>query len=149
MALLMIPRLIGRLGRGRFSLSTRFILSMAGIVILTTVASVVIFNIMITNQTKDLENKLNSAFNQAQVARPKTEVPPQETVDRMKAILNNTSLTPEAQLAQIRQTSRTDTASYYGVFVNILRDSGLPVSPDIRMVTTTDASGNQVFTTTV
>lgn len=138
------PRMLGRLSRGRFSLSTRFILSMAGIVILTTVASVVIFNIMITNQTKDLENKLNSAFNQAQVARPRTEIPPQETVDRIKTIVNNTSLTPEAQLSQIRQTFRNDAASYYGVFVNILRDSGLPVAPDIRMVTATDSSGNTI-----
>lgn len=141
MVLLTIPRLISRLGHGRFSLSTRFIFSMAGIAILTTVTSVVIFNIMINNQTKDLENKLNTAFGKAQDVRVKTEVPSQETVDRIKAIVNNASLTPDAQLAQIRQTFHKDTASYYGVFVNILRETGLPVSPDIRMVTT-DGAGS-------
>ncbi len=138
MTILTVPRLVSRLVRGRFSLSTRFILSMAGMVILTTVASVVIFNFMINNQTKDLENKLNTAFGQAQDVRKRTEVPSQETMDRIKAIANNTSLTPENQLAQIRQTFRNDVASYYGVFVNILRDTGLPVSPDIRMISTSD-----------
>jgi signal transduction histidine kinase len=132
MVLKTIPRLLGRLGRGRFSLSTRFILSMAGIVILTTVASVVIFNIMINNQTKDLENKLNSAFYQAKDVRKTTEVPAQETIDRIKTIVNDSSLSPETQLAQIRQTFRADAASYYGVFVSILRDTGLPVSTVIK-----------------
>lgn len=133
-----IPRrLISRLSRGRFSLSTRFILSLAGIAILTTVASVVIFNIIITNQTKDLENKLSSAFNQAKDVRKSTEVPAQETVDRLKTIINNSNLTPENQLAQIRQTFRSDAASYYGVFVNILRDTGLPVTTVIRTGSTT------------
>jgi signal transduction histidine kinase len=111
---------------------------MAGIVILTTVASVVIFNIMTTNQTKDLENKLNTAFNQAQDLRKKTEVPSQDTIDKIKTIVNNPGLSADAQLNQIRQTFRNDSASYYGVFVNILRDSGLPVTPDIRMLTNPD-----------
>lgn len=132
----LIPRRI--FSFGRFSLSTRFILSMAGIVILTTLASVVIFNIMTTNQTKDLENKLNLAFNQAQDIRKKMEVPSQETIDKIKTIVNNPNLSADAQLSQIRQTFRNDSASYYGVFVSILRDSGLPVTPDIRMLTNPD-----------
>jgi signal transduction histidine kinase len=144
MALKTIPRLLGRLGRGRFSLSTRFILSMAGIVILTTVASVVIFNIMINNQTKDLENKLNSAFNQAKDVRKTTEVPAQETIDRIKTIVNDSSLSPESQLAQIRQTFRSDAASYYGVFVSILRDTGLPVSTVIKPGSATDPTFDAV-----
>src|SRR5690349_5582792 len=97
----------------RFNLSSRIILSMAGMVFLTALASVVIFNIIITNKTHDLENNFQKTFAQIQDYRKQNQVPPQQSVERLKAVLNNTSLAPETQLDQVRGILRnSDTSSY-------------------------------------
>lgn len=121
-------------GRVRFSLSTRFIMAMAGMVILTALASIVIFYIIITNQTRDLENGIQRAFVQFQDLRKQNQKPPEATIAQLKAILNDSTLTAEAQITQVGRTLGDSDGISPPMFINILRDAGLPVSPQQRTV---------------
>ncbi len=124
---------LNKLGRMRFSLSTRIVLSMAGMVFLAALASVVIFNIIITNKTRDLETNFQKAFAQFQYYRSQNQVPAQTTVDQLKAVLSEPGLSPEAQLDKFRGIVRNSEGNNFRVVQNILRDSGLPISEPFRL----------------
>ncbi len=113
---------------GQFGLSTRIILSMAGVVFLTAIASVVIFNIIITNRTREAENNIQKVFTQIQDYKRQNQVPVQTSIDQIKAAVNNSDLTPEAQLDQVRTAVRNSDSLNFRSIQNILRESGLPVS---------------------
>lgn len=119
------------LSKNRFSLSTRIILAMAGIVGLTAISSVVIFNIIITNQTREVEDKFRKISEQVQEFKKQNPILPQTMLDQVKVILNNPELSAEAQWNQIRNVARTGDMNF-GVVQNILREAGLPVSSGRR-----------------
>lgn len=133
---------LAKLRRVQFSLSSRIILSMAGMVFLTALASVVIFNIIITNKTHDLENNFQKTFAQIQDYRKQNQTPPQQVVERLKTTLDNSTLSPETQIDQIRGILRNSDTSSYGVIRGILRDAGLPVS-EISAAAETDTNQPQ------
>jgi signal transduction histidine kinase len=116
---------------GRFSLTTRIILGMACVIALTALSSAFIFNTLITNQTREVENQLQKIAVQFQETR-RQNPPPANTqnaavnIEQIKAIVNNPNLSAEAQLAQVRGALRNDGISVV-IFQNVLRDAGLPV----------------------
>lgn len=119
------------LSKNRFSLSTRIILAMAGIVGLTAISSVIIFNIIITTQTREVEDKFRKISEQVQEFKKQNPIAPQTMLDQVKVILNNPELSAETQWNQIRNVARSGDMNF-GVVQNILREAGLPVSSGRR-----------------
>src|SRR4051794_38315975 len=118
-----MKKLWHRLRSIRPSLSTRFILGMAAMVFITALASVLILNIIITNQARELEARFQKTFTQIQDLRKQAPPPtPQETLDRLKTILADTTITPDEQLDRVRGALRYDGINYL-VIATILRDS--------------------------
>src|SRR5437870_3605360 len=108
----------------RFSLSTKIILSMAGMVFLTALASCGVFLVTVTNQTRTFQQKLEYSSTQLSPPLPATEV-----VSKLTDILTNSQLTAEERLAQaesIFATSATPMAA--GKVLQLAADSGWPVS---------------------
>src|SRR5690349_17968405 len=95
-----------KLGKIQLSLSSKLILSMAGLVILSAVTSLLISNIIIHNQTRQLEQSLQRFSTQVQEVRKQNAQPASVTLDQIKQIVNNTddATTPEATLQQINRT---------------------------------------------
>ena len=115
--------------RRRLNLSTRLILAMASMVFLTALASVVIFNIIITNQTHDVEVRVQKAFTEFQEYRRQNPPPVQPTLSQIKQILGDSTLTADQQLAKINESIyRSDSQVNPQIIYGILHDSGLPVT---------------------
>jgi signal transduction histidine kinase len=85
----------------RLSLSSKIILSMTGMVFLTALSCSVVFLIIINNQTREFESRLEKA-----VAQNPAPPPASEILARLRTVLNNTELTADAQLSLARQTLR-------------------------------------------
>ncbi len=113
----------------RLNLSLRLILAMASMVFLTALASVIIFNVIITNQTRDVESKVQKAYTEFQDYRRLNPPSPQPALDQIKQIIANPALSPETQYAQINDAIRRNSNQFSPqVIYGILRESGLPVS---------------------
>ncbi len=116
-----------RFGWLRFSLSTRIILGMAAMVLLTAFASVMIFNIIINNQARDAEASFQKIQSQLQELRKQTPVVPQAQLDQIKEVVNNPNLPADTQLSKVRNLIYGDGLSPRQVG-QILRGAGVPVS---------------------
>lgn len=125
-----------KLGKIQLSLSSKLILSMAGLVILSAVTSLLISNIIIHNQTRQLEQSLQRFSTQVQEVRKQNAQPASVTLDQIKQIVNNTddATTPEATLQQINRTLRNSEGLTGVAFMRFVRDSGFPASDPICLL---------------
>ena len=123
-----IKNLGGKLTQMRFSLSTRIIIAMGGVVLLTAISSIVIFNIIINNQLQEVEAGFRRNFPQYQDYHRPVPATPQLAVEQIKAIVNDSSLSTDAQFTKISQSLRDNGMVSPQVFFKILRDAGMPVS---------------------
>ncbi len=121
---------IGKIKNIKLSLSTKLILSMAGLVILSAVASLLISNMVINNQTRQLEDSVRRASTQIQEIRRQNVQPASTTIEQIRQILNNPDAndTPEALLGDVRRAMSNSDFVNGAAYLRIMRDSGFPVS---------------------
>jgi histidine kinase len=106
----------------RLSLNTKIILSMAGMVFLTAAACCGVFLVIVNNQTRDFENRLETIVAQAPAPLPASDI-----LDKARTILSNTDLTPDVQLQQLRTSLRGPSFDFDKV-KDAAAESGWPVS---------------------
>ncbi len=106
----------------RLSLNTKIIFSMAGIVFLTAAACCGVFLVIVNNQTRDFENRLEKIVAQNPAPQPASEI-----LDKARTILNNTELTADLQLQQLRASLRGPSFDFDKV-KDAAAESGWPVS---------------------
>jgi signal transduction histidine kinase len=126
----------------RLSISTKLILSMAGLVVLSAVTSLLISNMIIHNQTRQLEESLQKISVQLQEARKQNAQPASVTVDQIKEIVNNTTTddSPDVTLGQVRRALSNSDVVNGKAMLRIVRDSGFPVSDQNCLYRTAEIS---------
>jgi len=111
----------------KFSLNTKIILSMAGMVFLTALACCAVFLIIINNQTREFENRLDKINVQAP-----TPPPAKDVTDKIKTIVSNQDLSPDTQLQQIRAAMRNPNVDFDKIR-QVAADSGWPISSRLQV----------------
>ncbi|NWJ48972.1 MAG: HAMP domain-containing histidine kinase [Chloroflexi bacterium] len=107
----------------RVSLNVKIILSMTGMVFLTSLACSVVFLIIINNQTREFESRLEKVMSQAATPPPAADV-----IDKLKTIISNPDLSADAQLAQVRQSIHSPQVDQDRIR-QAAADSGWPIQP--------------------
>ncbi len=106
----------------KFSLNTKIIFSMAGMVFLTALACCAVFLIIVNNQTREFETRLDRINIQIAVPPPAKDI-----TEKIKTIVANQDLSPETQIQQIRAAMRNPNVDFDKIR-QAAADSGWPIS---------------------
>jgi signal transduction histidine kinase len=104
---------------------------MAGLVLLSAIISLLISNLIIHNQTRQLEDSLQRISTQIQEVKKQNAQPASVTVEQIQQILadsNNDSDTSENILLEVRHALSNSDGLNGIAFLRIARDSGFPTS---------------------
>ncbi|MEI6046329.1 MAG: ATP-binding protein [Chloroflexota bacterium] len=112
----------------QLTLSTKLILSMAGLVLLSAVFSLLISNIIIHNQTRQLEESLQRISTQMQEVKKQNAQPASVTVEQIRQIVGDSVNTPENTLLEVRHALSNSDGLNSRAFLRLTRESGFPTS---------------------
>lgn len=119
--------LISKIRRLHLSLSTKLILSMTGVVVLSSLASLLIANAVINNQASQLEDSVRKVSAQVQEVRRQNPPPPATLIyDQIKQIVNTES-NSEVAIQQVRRALFNNPTVDGSAMLRIVRDTGFPV----------------------
>jgi two-component system, OmpR family, sensor histidine kinase BaeS len=107
----------------RFSLSVKIIMSMAAVVFINALICYIVALLVITNQTREFETRLDQMRVEIQNIMPQ----PEETLQKVKAIVNNEAISAERRIQELFNIVHLPAPTLDKV-KEAAKESGLPIS---------------------